>query len=67
MDKSYAGNRVLTSFELEIGRGEVHALLGENGSGKSTFIKILAGVVTPDAGDGEVTVAGRRLAFGSPG
>ena len=65
VSKSYAGNRVLTSFEMSIGRGEVHALLGENGSGKSTFIKILAGVVAPDAG-GEVVVAGRELTFGSP-
>ncbi len=66
IDKSYAGVRVLSSFECSIGNGEVHALLGENGSGKSTFIKILAGVVTPDALRSTVKVGGEELAFGSP-
>jgi ribose transport system ATP-binding protein len=64
--KSYAGVRVLNNFECSIAPGAVHALLGENGSGKSTFIKILAGVVTPDVGQGEVGIGGAELSFGSP-
>ncbi len=49
--KSYAGVKALEDVSLNINRGEIHCLVGENGSGKSTLIKIIAGVVTPDAGD----------------
>jgi rhamnose transport system ATP-binding protein len=48
--KSYAGVRALVGASLELRAGEVHALVGENGAGKSTFIKILTGAVQPDAG-----------------
>jgi ribose transport system ATP-binding protein len=48
--KSFGGAHALTAVELEANEGEVHALLGENGAGKSTVMNILAGVVTPDAG-----------------
>ncbi|HEX4306098.1 MAG TPA: sugar ABC transporter ATP-binding protein [Solirubrobacterales bacterium] len=44
--------------------GEVHALLGENGAGKSTFIKILAGALAPDSGD--VTLDGKALEVSKP-
>jgi ribose transport system ATP-binding protein len=50
LSKTYAGTLALDNLELELRRGEIHALLGGNGSGKSTTIKILAGVVPPDAG-----------------
>ena len=39
---------------LEVEAGEIHALVGENGAGKSTLMRILAGVITPDAGSVEV-------------
>ena len=45
-------------------RRQVHALLGENGAGKSTFIKILTGAVVPD--EGALTLFGKPLAPGSP-
>jgi ABC-type sugar transport system ATPase subunit len=64
ISKRYGDALVLDEIELEVAAGEVHALLGENGAGKSTLIKIVAGVVTPDAG--RVTVDGRELRFGSP-
>ena len=48
--KTYAGTLALRDLDLDIRPGEIHALLGGNGSGKSTTIKILAGVVTPDDG-----------------
>jgi ribose transport system ATP-binding protein len=60
LSKTYAGTLALDGLDLELRRGEIHALLGGNGSGKSTTIKILAGVVDPDpggvlvVGDGEV-------------
>ena len=59
--KRYGGTLALDRAELKIGPGEIHGLLGENGSGKSTLIKILAGVVAPDAG--ELSLFGEQVAF----
>src|SRR5450759_1716262 len=56
--KSYAGVKALEDVSLNINRGEIHCLVGENGSGKSTLIKIIAGVVTPDAG--EIHINGKQ-------
>lgn len=64
VSKTFAGTRALTSFSIEARRGQVHALAGENGSGKSTFIKILSGFHRPDAG--RVSIDGEELVFGSP-
>ena len=50
ISKSFAGIEVLRDVDLDLGRGEIHALLGENGAGKSTFAKILAGVHRPTRG-----------------
>jgi ribose transport system ATP-binding protein len=55
LSKTYSGNLALDSLYLQIRTGEVQALLGGNGSGKSTTIKILAGVVAADPG-GELVV-----------
>lgn len=46
--KAYNGVPALTDASLTLRGGEVHGLIGENGAGKSTFIKLLAGVTTPD-------------------
>ncbi|MGC0239474.1 ATP-binding cassette domain-containing protein [Arthrobacter sp. SD76] len=56
--KAYGGALALEDVSLTVRAGEVHALLGQNGCGKSTLIKILTGVVTADAGEVEI--------FGSP-
>ena len=56
LSKTYAGTLALDSLFLQIRPGEIHALLGGNGSGKSTTIKILAGVETADPG-GEIVIA----------
>ena len=50
ISKSYGNSRALENVSLELKRGSVHALMGENGAGKSSLMKILAGVVHPDAG-----------------
>jgi ribose transport system ATP-binding protein len=50
LGKVYSGTVALDGFDLDVRAGEVHALLGGNGSGKSTAIKILAGVVTAEPG-----------------
>jgi ribose transport system ATP-binding protein len=58
--KSFAGARALSEAHLTVYRGEVHGLVGENGSGKSTFIKILAGFHAPDPG-AELYVDGQPI------
>ena len=64
VSKSFGGVQALDAVHFEAESGEVHALLGENGAGKSTFIKILTGAVAPD--DGSLTLLGKALAPGSP-
>jgi len=63
LSKSYGPNRVLRDVSLDVGAGEVAALLGENGAGKSTLLKILAGVVRADGGT--VEVDGQPVTLGS--
>ncbi len=50
VSKRYGGVRALENVDFRCRRGKIHAVLGENGAGKSTLIKIVAGVVQPDAG-----------------
>jgi ribose transport system ATP-binding protein len=50
LTKTFPGTKALDAVHLEIIPGEVHALVGQNGSGKSTFIKVLAGFHQPDPG-----------------
>lgn len=49
--KNFSGVRALDHVDLEVRKGEVHALLGENGAGKSTLIKVLSGFHDKDAGE----------------
>jgi ribose transport system ATP-binding protein len=64
LTKAFSGNIALNSFSIEIMPGQVHAIVGHNGSGKSTFIKILAGYYVPDSG--AVVVRGQVLRPGDP-
>jgi len=50
ISKSYPAVKANDRVDLSVGRGEIHALLGENGAGKSTLMKIVYGAVKPDAG-----------------
>ncbi len=57
ISKSFGQNQVLRDVNFELRPGEVHALLGENGAGKSTMLNIIGGVFEPSGGtiliDGE--------------
>lgn len=57
--KSYASREVLCDVSFTIGPGEAAAYLGPNGAGKSTTVKIIAGLLSPDAGS--VTIAGHDI------
>ena len=50
LSKSFPGVQALDDISLTVGRGEIHALIGENGAGKSTLMKVLAGIHAKDAG-----------------
>lgn len=50
LSKSFGATKAVQDVDLDLPRGEILALLGQNGAGKSTLVKILAGVVRPDAG-----------------
>lgn len=58
--KSFAGVEVLKGVDLDIQRGEIHALVGSNGSGKSTFVKLITGTYSADRGT-EIEFHGERF------
>ena len=62
--KSFNGVKALQGATFSSNKGEVVALLGENGAGKSTFVKILSGVVKADAG--EITLFGNKINISNP-
>ena len=57
--KSFGATRALRSCSFALAPGEVHAIIGENGTGKSTMVKILTGAMRPD--QGSIEIAGREL------
>src|SRR5437588_8407922 len=59
-------NEILKGIDLEVGPGEVHAIMGPNGSGKSTFAQVLAGRETYEVTKGEVLYQGQDLLKLSP-
>ena len=64
LSKTFPGQRALDDVDLDVTAGEIHALVGQNGSGKSTIVKILAGYHEPDEG-ATAEVAGVPFALGS--
>ncbi|MFZ5967559.1 MAG: sugar ABC transporter ATP-binding protein [Bacillota bacterium] len=50
ISKSFPGVKALDNIQLKVRKGTIHALMGENGAGKSTMMKIIFGIYTPDSG-----------------
>src|SRR5580704_16859560 len=64
MRKHFGGIEVLHGVDIELRPGEVHALLGENGAGKSTIINMLSGRLRPD--EGRIDLHGAPVEFRNP-
>jgi len=64
LSKEFPGVKALINFNFDLYNGEIHGLIGENGAGKSTFIKILSGAFQPN--NGEMIVSGEKHNFFTP-
>ncbi|MDQ6758384.1 MAG: ATP-binding cassette domain-containing protein, partial [Acidobacteriota bacterium] len=64
IEKRFGGVTALKQGNLSVEAGEAHLLMGENGAGKSTLMKIVAGMLAPDAG--EVLWRGQPVRFRNP-
>jgi ABC-type sugar transport system ATPase subunit len=64
IEKSFPGVKALDSMKIQLEEGEVHAVVGENGAGKSTMMKIITGVYHPDKGD--VLLRGKKIKVKNP-
>ena len=62
--KTFPGVVALSGVNFQLKRGQIHALMGENGAGKSTFIKVITGVHAPD--EGEIILNGKEIVFKNP-
>lgn len=62
--KIFPGVKALNNVQFQLKKGEVHALMGENGAGKSTFIKVITGV--HKAEEGEMFLNGQKVDFKGP-
>ncbi len=65
LTKIFGALKACDAIDLSIGKGEIHALLGENGAGKSTLVKMLFGALEPAAGD--IHWKGKPVSIQSPG
>lgn len=65
LTKMFGSFTACNEIDLDIGSGEIHALLGENGAGKSTLVKMLFGVLKPTSG--QIVWNGEPVSIGSPG
>ncbi len=62
--KVFPGVKALNRVHFDLAEGEIHALMGENGAGKSTFIKVITGVNIPE--EGEIFLNGEKIVFTKP-
>src|SRR5690606_16951195 len=59
ISKRFGGVRALDDVSIDIRPGEIHCVAGENGSGKSTIIKVMSGIYTPE--EGEILIDGNSV------
>jgi len=64
LTKSFGASNALSDVSFDVGRGDVHALVGENGAGKSTLVKIITGILEPNAG--RIELLGEPVRFATP-
>lgn len=64
ISKKYPGVKALDDVDMDIRKGEIHALVGENGAGKSTFVNVIGGVVKPDSGS--IIFEGKHVQINDP-
>ena len=64
LTKHYGGVKALTDAEFRLNPGEHVAIVGDNGAGKSTFVRLITGVEQPSRGD--ILMDGQPVAFDSP-
>jgi ABC-type sugar transport system ATPase subunit len=64
VSKKFGNNTVVTEVDLTVRRGEVHALMGANGAGKSTVLGMLSGRIAPS--EGTIEIFGHHVAAGRP-
>lgn len=64
LTKAFPGVVALDSLDFDLKSGEIHSIVGENGAGKSTFIKMVAGVYHPTSG--QIKIEGEEVNFSSP-
>ena len=64
LSRTFGSTRALDGVDLDVAAGTIHALVGQNGAGKSTCLGIIAGRIRPTAG--EVTVLGKPFHYGNP-
>ncbi|MCH9817614.1 MAG: ATP-binding cassette domain-containing protein, partial [Betaproteobacteria bacterium] len=64
LTKHYGGVKALTDAEFQLGAGEHVAIVGDNGAGKSTFVRLITGVEQPS--NGEILMDGQSVEFESP-
>lgn len=62
--KSFPGVQALADFDFDLYKGEIHCVVGENGAGKSTFIKVLSGALKPD--EGTITIGDQAYSHLTP-
>lgn len=66
ISKTYPGVKALQNVSLEFKEGEIHSIMGENGAGKSTMIKIMSGAIQPDNNGGQIEVDGEIIRHMTP-
>eukprot|EP01035_Chromulina_nebulosa_P069587 gene69587-biopygen43404 len=64
LSKLFGSFTACDQIDLDVGRGEIHALLGENGAGKSTLVKMLFGILSPSAG--RIGWQGEQISVANP-